>query len=69
MCHSIMAPRIAKNAHFYILWLIYMKNWWLFFPLVQLNFLSDCFLNLFDIYIDMGERIAGKQDMPRMIKN
>ena len=102
------APRIAKNAHFCILWPIYEKLavifslvihmsalWWgltalkfsftwvrqkgppgppkyetksIFFHILGLNLkISYQIVSLFDMYIDMGERIAGKQDRPSLI--
>ena len=49
-----------------------MKNWWLFFPvlfhILGLNLkMYPQIASLFHMYIDMGERIAGKQDRPSLI--
>ena len=39
-----------------------------FFHILGLNKkMSYRIVSLFDMYIDMGERIAGKQDMPSLI--
>ena len=39
-----------------------------FFHILGLSFkISYQIASLFDMYIDMGERIAGKQDRPRLI--
>ena len=40
-------------------------NFFSYFGFKLKNFLSD--VSLFDMYIDMGERIAGKQDRPSPI--
>ena len=102
------ASRIAKNAHFCILWPIYEKLavmfslvihlsalWWgltalkfsftwvrhkgppgppkyeksiYFFHILGLNLkISYQIVSLFDMYMDIGERIAGKQDRPSLI--
>ena len=45
----------------------YEKNVY-FFHILGLNFkISYYIVSLFDMYIDMGERIAGKQDRPSLI--
>ena len=64
------APRIAKNAHFCILWPPGPPNMKksIFFHILGLNLkISNQIVSLFDMYIDMGERIAGKQDRPSLI--
>ena len=38
-----------------------------FFHILDLNLKSSYQIALFHMYIDMGERIAGKQDMPSLI--
>ena len=45
----------------------YDKNVY-FFHILGLNFkISYQIVSLFDMYIDLGERIAGKQDTPSLI--
>ena len=45
-----------------------MKKKVYFFHILGLNLkISYQIVSLFDMYIDMGERIAGKQDMPSLI--
>ena len=45
-----------------------MKKKFFFFHILGLNFkISYYIVSLFDMYIDMGERIAGKQDRPSQI--
>ena len=44
-----------------------MKKKVYFFHILGLNFkISYYIVSLFDMYIDMGERIAGKQDRPSL---
>ena len=46
---------------------IYEKKY-IFVHILGLNLkISYQIVSLFDMYIDMGERIAGKQDMPSLI--
>ena len=49
----------------------YMKNWQLFFLYIFSYFgfkqISYQIVSLFDMYMDMGERIARKQDRPSLI--
>ena len=94
------APRIAKDAHFCILWPIYEQLAVIFSPcymyvcfavrsycpeifvhlgstyekkvyffhILGLNMkISYPIVSLFDMYIDMDERIAGEQNMPSLI--
>ena len=59
------------------LWPIYEKLAVIFFPYIFPIFFSHILglsfkisyqiVSLFDMYIDMGERIAGKQDRPSLI--
>ena len=45
-----------------------MKKKYIFFHILGLNLkISYQIASLFDMYIDMGERIAGKQDRPSLI--
>ena len=45
-----------------------MKQKYIFFHILGLNLkISYQIVSLFDMYIDMGERIAGKQDRPSLI--
>ena len=45
-----------------------MKKVYIFFHILGLNLkISYHIFSLFDMYMDMGERIAGKQDMPSLI--
>ena len=45
-----------------------MKKKVYFFHILGLNLkISYQIVSLFDMYIDMGERIAGKQDRPSLI--
>ena len=45
-----------------------MKKKYIFFHILGLNLkISYQIVSLFDMYIDMGERIAGKQDRPSLI--
>ena len=44
------------------------KSFFFFFHILGLNLkISYQIVSLFDMHIDMGERIAGKQDMPSLI--
>ena len=44
------------------------KNVFFFLHILGLNLkISYQIVSLFDMYIDMGERIAGKQDRPSLI--
>ena len=45
-----------------------MKKTYIFFHILGLSFkMSYQIVSLFDMYIDLGERIAGKQDRPSLI--
>ena len=45
-----------------------MKKSIYFFHILGLNLtISDQIVSLFDMYMDMGKRIAGKQDRPSLI--
>ena len=70
--------KIAKNAHFFTLGPIYMKNWSQdpskykqninFFHILDFNFIFPFHIvSLFHMYIDMGEMIAGDQDRLSLI--
>ena len=45
-----------------------MKKTYIFFHIWGLNLkISNQIVSLFDMYMDMGERMAGKQDRPSLI--